>query len=146
MFGPFFVYCYFGDLVRVRLEEVAQLVSTEVDWIEYPPRFRRVLLMTIRTAQKPMYFSGYGVTAMQCSMESFANVSRLDQIFCSERLDLDLDSVSVAQPIIFVSDRIQIDHQIVVRQNQIGIRWENGRAATHENVLTNSIKKSARNA
>lgn len=75
MLFPIFAYCYYGDLVRKELEEVAVVVYVELAWYQFPVNTRRHLVTIIRMSQKPQYFGGFNILSMQCSMENFTNVS-----------------------------------------------------------------------
>lgn len=72
-----FVYCYFGNLVTIKLAEIAD-ASYSMLWYKYPLQQQKYVILLLVRAQRPFYLTGYFRTS--CTLERFTGVSISDLI------------------------------------------------------------------
>lgn len=73
-------YCSNGSTVTFSCSQFARAIYNS-HWYKYPIELQPFLMMMMRRAQKPFYFTGYEFG--QCSMENFTAVNWLQFIlFC----------------------------------------------------------------
>lgn len=64
-------HCYFSSITALRLQRIADDIYNSM-WYKMPNKYKKYHILSIIAAQKPRYFTGYGIT--QCSLETFKKV------------------------------------------------------------------------
>lgn len=65
------LYCHFGDELALAANGISNVIYTN-QWFDYPPSFRRYLVLAIRRSQHPAEI--VGLKMIPCSMKSFKSV------------------------------------------------------------------------
>lgn len=65
------LYCYFATSITDRVLSIAYSVY-DSNWFDYPPKLRRIVILSILRSRKPADFSGFGLIG--CNLETLGNV------------------------------------------------------------------------
>lgn len=66
------IRCSYGEMVSTKAAKVCDAVFYSIE--RYEPKNRRLLVIIIQHMQQPLYLTGLGLNAWECSMDNFRNV------------------------------------------------------------------------
>lgn len=64
-------HCYNATVATLRLQGVADDIYNSM-WYKMPSKFKKLYILSIAVAQRPRYFTAFGI--VQCSLETFKKV------------------------------------------------------------------------
>lgn len=62
------LFCFFADQTTNRMSAIANDVY-DLNWYEFPPKWRRYLILITAYSQRPVYFDGFDL--VQCTLVTF---------------------------------------------------------------------------
>lgn len=70
-------YCYYSTIITNRLQQIADDIYYNSLWYKLPSKFKKYHILSIAAAQRPRFFTGYGI--INCSVEICKKVQNSSQ-------------------------------------------------------------------